>query len=137
VTNASIADGICLCSASMDVLDPRKTHSTLVIQLHCRFYPDGGRRACGSDIDRYVKTGFGARLRTGMLCTWDAYALATQPRMEERRRGTKPFLWVQESEQRKGLVRGGGIPAELMSSIRSAPMIAACRSGFVFRCLPT
>src|ERR1017187_9946636 len=47
-----------------------------------------------------------------MLRAWDAYVEGARSRMEERLTSAKPFLWVQESEERMRLLRDGGIPVE-------------------------
>jgi hypothetical protein len=53
-------------------------------------------------------------LNTGTLQAWDTYIETSRSRMEERLTGAKPFLWIEESEERRRLVRGGAIPVEPM-----------------------
>src|ERR1035438_4388388 len=49
---------------------------------------------------------------TDMLRAWDTQGEEARSRMDERLTSAKPFLWVQESEQRMRLLRDGGIPVE-------------------------
>ncbi len=58
------------------------------------------------------KPAWSADLKTGTVQAWDAYIQVAQSRMKERLDGAKPFLWVQESEQRMRFLRAGGIPVE-------------------------
>lgn len=56
-----------------------------------------------------TKSASGAELKADAINAWDQYVRTTQSRTDERTNGAKPFLWVQESDERVRLLRSGGI----------------------------